>query len=50
MNEYKITYTEGNTINKTAIVKGKTMIGALMVFLEEHPNADYQAVDTVRKE
>lgn len=48
--EYEITYSEGLTINKKTIVKGKTMLGALVKFLEEHPNADYQKVDLVRKD
>lgn len=50
MKKYKITYTEGNTINKTIEVEGKTMCGALMVFLEENPNAIYERVEVVREE
>lgn len=47
MKTYRIKYQEGDTINKVADVEGKTMAGALMMFLEEHPAADYESIEVV---
>ncbi len=36
MKKFKVTYIEGNTINKTAIVEGNTFTEAMTIFLSKN--------------
>lgn len=50
MKKYKITYTEGNTINKTITVEGESLAEAMLKFLSENPNAIYEEIKVVEND
>lgn len=50
MRTYVIKYNDGNKINKRVEVQGKTMCGALMVFLQQNQNAEYESIDVKESE
>lgn len=48
---FKITYTEGDTINKTCIVEAESKSKAMVAFWLEHPEAsDVSKVEKVTTE
>ena len=47
MKKYKVTYNEGDVINKTMILEAKTMNEALVFFCLENPNADFTSIEEV---
>lgn len=50
MNKYKITYNEGDHINKTMIIEADHVTEALTVFLLKNPNAVFEKVVKIGKE
>lgn len=50
MQEYKMTYTEGLTINKTITIAAKDMNEALCILMMNNPNAIVESIEKVDKE
>lgn len=48
MAKYKITYNEGNHINITETMEADNIRDAVVVFLQEHPNAVFEKAEVVK--
>lgn len=50
MKLYKIKYSENNVINKVAEIEAETINEALLIFFDQNPNANYEAVEVKEDE